>query len=498
MGGNGMVESKFYFSEFFGISHSVLDEYGAFDISLLADIPVFIDPFRLYASKKEEYQNLHKRIVRYLRFLKDASQRPVMMLPGNLREFYAFPEVSNTYIGFCVKGSSGRGLGMHFAMALKNNLESILNSFDQDGITDTSHLEKLCIICEGVGVDCISDFTTNLIKDYLLDFTEKFAKTSLPKGKCQTFGVRHAQFDFGKNVWQSGTYYLPDWNNKPVILVPKDLLTKDDTWINRKDLIRQLTTIPETVGDEVLKSKLIALLANILDEDRKLSLDEKKRRVFTFCQENPQAIDWYIKGKEEHKGDAILDADERLLCAQGLFYDTVSEFRRELNSKGFYEKPMTSLEEVLHRIYFFKHEIEHNDGYKIFYHKGQKHITETNVQTAFRFVWIDTKFDLNREVNNGRGSADFVVSFGSGDKCVIEFKLASNKQLEHNLQNQLEIYKEANRTNCGVCVIVFTSDAEYKRMKGVLTRLGLDGNPRIIAINAIPKISASKVQGSGE
>ena len=488
-----MLESKFYFSDFFGISHSVLDEYGAFDISLLADIPVFIDPFRLYASNKEEYQNLHKRIVRYLCFLKEVAQRPVMMLPGNLRDFYAFPEVSNTYIGFCVKGNRGRGLGMRFAKSLKNNLESILNSSGQEGITDTSHLEKLCIICEGVGADCISDFTTNLIKDYLLDFTERFAKASLPEDMCQTFGVPHARFDFDKSVWQSGTYYLPVWNNKPVILVPKDLLTKDDTWINRTDLVRQLAKIPETVGDEVLKSKLIALLADVLDEGRKLSSDEKQKRVFAFCQKNPQAIDWYIKGKEEHKGDAILDADERLHSAEGLFYGTVSEFRRQLNSKGFYEQPMTSLDEVLHRICFFKHEVEHNDGYRIFYHKGQKHITETNVQTAFRFVWIDTKFDLNREVNNGRGPADFVVSFGSGDKCVIEFKLASNKQLECNLQNQLEIYKEANRTNCGVCVIVFTSDAEYRRMKGILTRLGLDGNPRIVAINAIPKISASKV-----
>lgn len=42
-----------YFSEIFGVEESVLDEYGAMNISLLNDIPLFIDPFLLYASEKE-------------------------------------------------------------------------------------------------------------------------------------------------------------------------------------------------------------------------------------------------------------------------------------------------------------------------------------------------------------------------------------------------------------------------------------------------------------
>jgi hypothetical protein len=49
-------------------------------------------------------------------------------------------------------------------------------------------------------------------------------------------------------------------------------------------------------------------------------------------------------------------------------------------------------------------------------------------------VWCGTEFDVNREVNNGRGPVDFKVSFGADDKSLIEVKLASNSSLKRNLE----------------------------------------------------------------
>ena len=57
-----------------------------------------------------------------------------------------------------------------------------------------------------------------------------------------------------------------------------------------------------------------------------------------------------------------------------------------------------------------------------------------------------TEYDVNREVNNGRGPVDFKVSKGSKDTTLVEFKLASNTKLKKNLENQVEIYKKANCT----------------------------------------------------
>jgi hypothetical protein len=62
-----------YFSDFFGVRKSALNKYGAFDISLLADLPLFVDPFLLFNSKKPKYRALHDRMIEYLRFLKEKS-----------------------------------------------------------------------------------------------------------------------------------------------------------------------------------------------------------------------------------------------------------------------------------------------------------------------------------------------------------------------------------------------------------------------------------------
>jgi len=48
-----------YFCDYFNIEPDILDEYGAFNISLITDLPLFIDPFLLYGSEDPKYQQLH-------------------------------------------------------------------------------------------------------------------------------------------------------------------------------------------------------------------------------------------------------------------------------------------------------------------------------------------------------------------------------------------------------------------------------------------------------
>jgi hypothetical protein len=63
-----------YFSDHFGVDPDSLRRYGALDICVVTDIPVFIDPFLIFNSSKPEYQELHQSILRYLTFLRDKSQ----------------------------------------------------------------------------------------------------------------------------------------------------------------------------------------------------------------------------------------------------------------------------------------------------------------------------------------------------------------------------------------------------------------------------------------
>ena len=51
-----------FFSERFQISSELLKEYGAVDISLVCDIPLFIDPMLIFNSEKEIHRVSSKTI----------------------------------------------------------------------------------------------------------------------------------------------------------------------------------------------------------------------------------------------------------------------------------------------------------------------------------------------------------------------------------------------------------------------------------------------------
>src|SRR6267154_3700393 len=178
----GQRPARIYFTDFFEVNPDVLADYGAFNVACIVDLPLFIDPFLLFTSSKPEYQALHDEIIRYLRFLRDKSVQGGMT-DGLVKAWYCFPEVEQNCFGFCLTGRSGRGLGMKFARALNENLNHLFGDFGNEKITKGSHLEKLVLIREHVGRDNISDFTTNLIKGYLSDYTQKFARAHIHPDK---------------------------------------------------------------------------------------------------------------------------------------------------------------------------------------------------------------------------------------------------------------------------------------------------------------------------
>jgi hypothetical protein len=53
-----------FFADHFGIDPDTIENHGAFNISLVTDLPLFIDPFLLFSSQKVEY---HSRVTRQYR-----------------------------------------------------------------------------------------------------------------------------------------------------------------------------------------------------------------------------------------------------------------------------------------------------------------------------------------------------------------------------------------------------------------------------------------------
>jgi len=106
-----------YFSDYFSVSPDTIEDYGAFDVSLINDLPLFVDPFLLFNSENQTYHELHDEIINYMKFLKEVSLAGEVPLPL-IKEWYTFPEVKQNWFGLSKVGNEGRGLGMDFAKAL--------------------------------------------------------------------------------------------------------------------------------------------------------------------------------------------------------------------------------------------------------------------------------------------------------------------------------------------------------------------------------------------
>lgn len=477
---------KLFFSDFFDIDKEVIEEYGAVNISLINDLPLFIDPFLLFNSDDLILQDLHDEIIKYLQFLQRQAILHPVLTPGMMKAWYLFSEVKQNWLGFSMSGNSGSGLGPDFARNLHSGLNSIFKEFGNETITKSPHMEKLCLISSNVGRDKISDFTTNLTKKYLLEYTQSFAKKYLSNERCKTYCIGHVFFNYDTMTWQSQSFYLPNYQGDFVILTPKTFLTGEETFINRNDMIRNLENIAPSIGDEALRFQLNNYFSSVLRMSKKeITKAEKDQAAVALIRENPELIDYYIKHKEEKGQDAISLSEQMVQEVKQLFNIQLQELVTLLHENtSFYKTPLDSLVETKKRVNYLKTVIEDQDGYRIFYVNGKPIKRENDLQIMYRLVWYATELDVNREVNNGRGPVDYKVSYGSKNSTLVEFKLASNSKLKQNLSKQVEIYKIANGTEKAIKAIMYFSADEYEKVNKILNELKLHDCEEIILIDA--------------
>lgn len=471
-----------YFSDVFGVTEAELEDYGAFNISVVVDLPLFVDPFLLFDSPKPEYRKLHDDIIGYLGILRDLSQQG-NVADARIQHLYCFREVEQNWLGFSQSGNGGRGLGIGFARALSQSLSSLFPDFGSESITKGSHLEKLTLIREGVGRDMISDFTTNLIKAFLCEYTQKFAQDHIDPSLLAEFAVPHSRFSPTTNTWRPERYKLPKLGEDYVLLTPKDILTKDDTWINKEDYYREYHEIPTAIGDAQLRAQVNAYFESILPNNPDKKERDKAIRMTTV--KFPQLIDYFIKYKEDTGAIARRRSIEKVEESGAVYirnYGDLIDLLEKLTD--FYREPLNSKEAAREKALFLKDVIENKGGHRIFYINGKPIKREEDLQILYRLVWHGTSFDVSREVNDGRGPADFKISKGAKGKTLVEMKLASNTALQRNLETQAPIYQKASDAEHAIKVILFFTSAEGNKIIKVLKELRIDTSNDIILIDA--------------
>lgn len=476
-----------YFSDVFNVDETLIEEYGAFNISLINDLPLFVDPFLLFNSENKKYKELHNCIIDYLIFLRDKAGCNPLADKGILGAWYKFPEVKQTWLGYSQSGNSGRGLGNDFAISLHKSLKDIFSEFGKEQISKGTHLEKLCLIKSGVGKDCISDFVANLIKGYLAKYTEEFAKQNIDKKLLRKCRVDKTEFNYATGTWCSKEYDLPFFINDYILLTPTDILRYDDTWINRKDFINGFERLIPTIENTVLRAQIndyfYGFLVRGKDEPEPTKKEMMKAAEYTI-REFPQIVDVFILNKENNGDEAVSIGKSETELIKAIFVKNVPDLAKLLDATEFYNLRPSVYEDALARVKHIKHVIENQDGYRFFYHNGKPIGNETDLHIMFKLACYKSQNDINSEVNNGRGAVDFVFSYGSQEKELVEFKLARNKKLKKNIEKQIAIYEAANGTTDSITAILCFTEQEQEKVRLILQELKQENNKNIIMIDA--------------
>ncbi|WP_026706633.1 hypothetical protein [Flavobacterium soli] len=489
-----MASFKLLFSDYFDIDQSVINQYGALNICLSADMPLFIDPFLLFASEDEEYKKLHQNLIDHILILKDIAIEDKESAENN--SIFRFPERKQNWLGVSKFGNDGRGLGKDFAKKIIKSFNGFYNSFGNEKISAETHIEKLTIMNDRIGRDFISDFTTNLILDFLLQYTQTFALKHLKPNQIREFSI-NSIFNKDFKRWMPKKYQLPylylEEKGDFIILTPLDILTKDEAAINNSEFYSNFLSVANSIKNVDLRNSINEYFRSQLP--KKPTKKDRNYAVNKTAIKFPEIIDYYIKSKEDNKETVSKLTKDKIRKLTSELIEALSSLGEILFEKSdFYKIVPTSYDESLKRVHYLKDVIENNDGYRVFYHEGIPIAKEETIQRIFRLTWFATPFDVNSEVNNGRGPADYKVSYGSEDSTIVEFKLGKSSSLSRNLANQTDIYKKASKSASDIKVILCYNDGEVKSVERTLNKLKLVDQEHIIIINASPKKSASLVK----
>jgi hypothetical protein len=200
------------FSQAFALSNSQA-QLDFIDIELSRDSPLYLDPYAIQL-KSDDWSDECIGLIRsffteILSALREGNQARATHLLSNLHE------PNETRLGVSTGEPQGRAIGPNKAQLL---VDSIIASraFETGILGDVAEAE---LFVKYIGPDTISDLTTNVLREKLAEYTAQ---------QCDLYGIEKSPTNLLGPIWNSGardweakTQYLPVFENKPILLVPK-------------------------------------------------------------------------------------------------------------------------------------------------------------------------------------------------------------------------------------------------------------------------------------
>tara|TARA_R110000868_G_scaffold229089_4_gene482089 strand:+ start:1869 stop:3302 length:1434 start_codon:yes stop_codon:yes gene_type:complete len=466
------------FSALFGVAPAVLESAGLIDPFVDVDTQLFIDPVLLEKSSNEiirtiavEKFRLHfGNFVRLLAISEsegDAAWRAAQRLLD-------LSEPPENGLGYGGSGRSGSSRPAEVRDSIMRTSKEIVSL----GVKDPEMVSLMGFFEEKVGPDTISDFTTRAIIDQLAEITEHF---------CRANDVPI----FPNSI--TAAHELPKFStasDKDIhfVLVPRDIVRDLPIARDWADIERA------AFENRRIRDRVNTLLSGIATP----KIADRKRALRRVALESPEAFSEFLTAVKENTStyDPNLDALG--------YYKLKSILSDGFGFQGV-DKPfdLTSGPEEVRRlaietIHQFKHHVENGNLWEELWidDKPKKERAAQLIYYAIAECFCKSvNVDISPEANMGGGPIDFKFSKGFRARVLVEFKRSSGA-IRHGYERQLEIYKNASRTQYGIFVVMDYGDLGSKlaHIQSIRAWRLAAGEPasEIIVIDARRKASASK------
>lgn len=434
----GKITDPATISSEFRIDLAVLNKLGIVNVLLSTDNLVFIDPLLLEHSlhieiregASKSYKTRFEMIIKLLSISQTENDVPWR----NAKRLFRFSKISWTCLGY---GTTVKGSG--FGKDLVSNTLDTASQIVKLGVDDIDLFMALALFEEGIGPDRISDMTTNIILDDLINFSISVNKElKIPTKK---FKVGSSIYDLVANPF----------SDQPLIFVPNDIvrdLPIASDWSDISKVVKENEELRERVNSHV--GEIWATMT----KREKQSLREAALRSKDSFQ---QVMDM-IREVDPKPYDFKNDKNGELFWTE-LLKKIPKDYPYDLSCYANRELQRNEVIEIVNKILDQFQDLVENKGlWKELWDENGKPRKEKASQRLFFAVAYSyckaNNIDLTPEADSGNGPVDFKLSQGFNSRLVIEIKLSTNSSLVHGYEKQLEIYKKADDTNLGIFLII--------------------------------------------
>jgi hypothetical protein len=466
------------FSKYFNVSVKSLSEAGLIDPFLNVDTQLFIDPILLDKSKNKiiredaynHFKGYFENVIRLLIISKNEGDAPWKAA----QKLFNLKEAPANGLGFGISDRPGTSRPEELANTILRTTKEIIVL----GSQDPEMISLMGFFEENVGPDTISDLTSRIIELQLATLTHEFCA-------LHKISVKNSTSNTGISLPH---YKRKDGKERAIILVPSDIVRElpvANDWAGIRDAA-------EANAD--VRSKVNYFLAGIA----KPKAAELKEAIKSAAMSSAETFENFIQTIKEHTTfyDPNLDSLGYYKLKKMLSDEL---FNLKSNEKYHLEEGIDVIRRIAHdTINMFKHHVERGNLWEELWINEQPK-RERAAQLIY-YAIADSfckanNIDISPEAHMGGGPIDFKYSLGYNARVLVEMKRSSGSVV-HGYETQLEIYKEASRTNYGIFVIMDYGGLgdKLKKIQKIRSEKLQNGQPAsdIVVIDATKKESASK------